>query len=123
MISTHTIRHGTQDRPIQEEKECTTQSMAEFARCLTSINLPHHLMLLADPVKLTVIYNNNNCLKSNIQCIEIRVQWTVHIYITDTLTFAFQLYHQVPFLRQGTTPVTLSFEYYNVTACLVQSSG
>ena len=23
--------------------------------------------------------NNNNCLKSNIQCIEIRVQWTVHI--------------------------------------------
>ena len=21
--------------------------------------------------------NNNNCLKSNIQCIEIRVQWTV----------------------------------------------
>ena len=22
--------------------------------------------------------NNNNCLKSNIQCIEIRVQWTVH---------------------------------------------
>ena len=26
-------------------------------------------------------YNNNNCLKSNIQCIEIRVQWTVHLYI------------------------------------------
>ena len=24
--------------------------------------------------------NNNNCLKSNIQCIEIRVQWTVHIH-------------------------------------------
>ena len=24
-------------------------------------------------------YNNNNCLKSNIQCIEIRVQWTVHL--------------------------------------------
>ena len=23
--------------------------------------------------------NNNNCLKSNIQCIEIRVQWTVHL--------------------------------------------
>ena len=21
--------------------------------------------------------NNNNCLKSNIQCIEIRVQWTI----------------------------------------------
>ena len=31
--------------------------------------------------KLTDIYNNNNnnCLKSNIQCIEIRVQWTVHL--------------------------------------------
>ena len=26
-----------------------------------------------------VINNNNNCLKSNIQCIEIRVQWTVHL--------------------------------------------
>ena len=25
------------------------------------------------------MYNNNNCLKSNIQCIEIRVQWTVHL--------------------------------------------
>ena len=23
--------------------------------------------------------NNNNCLKSNIQCVEIRVQWTVHL--------------------------------------------
>ena len=23
--------------------------------------------------------NDNNCLKSNIQCIEIRVQWTVHL--------------------------------------------
>ena len=32
---------------------------------------------------LWVIYytnnNNNNCLKSNIQCIEIRVQWTMHL--------------------------------------------
>ena len=28
--------------------------------------------------------NNNNCLKSNIQCIEIRVQWTVHMgYIVE----------------------------------------
>ena len=27
----------------------------------------------------TRAYNNNNCLKSNIQCIEIRVQWTVHL--------------------------------------------
>ena len=25
--------------------------------------------------------NNNNCLKSNIQCIEIRVQWTVHLSV------------------------------------------
>ena len=23
--------------------------------------------------------NNNNCLKSNIQCIGLRVQWTVHL--------------------------------------------
>ena len=69
MISTCTIRHGTQDRPIQEEKEWTTQSTdltmvystgsahenfakrsAEFARCLICINVPHHLMLLADLV-------------------------------------------------------------------------
>ena len=28
---------------------------------------------------LIIINNNNNCLKSNIQCIEIRVQWTVHL--------------------------------------------
>ena len=27
----------------------------------------------------TLNNNNNNCLKSNIQCIEIRVQWTVHL--------------------------------------------
>ena len=27
----------------------------------------------------TLSNNNNNCLKSNIQCIEIRVQWTVHL--------------------------------------------
>ena len=26
-----------------------------------------------------LLNNNNNCLKSNIQCIEIRVQWTVHL--------------------------------------------
>ena len=26
-----------------------------------------------------IIIINNNCLKSNIQCIEIRVQWTVHL--------------------------------------------
>ena len=28
---------------------------------------------------IIIINNNNNCLKSNIQCIEIRVQWTVHL--------------------------------------------
>ena len=39
----------------------------------------------ADDVELVAptLYNNNNnninCLKSNIQCIEIRVQWTVHL--------------------------------------------
>ena len=31
-----------------------------------------------DAVFSVRINNNNNCLKSNIQCIEIRVQWTVH---------------------------------------------
>ena len=38
-----------------------------------------HCMLC---VRYNVCYNNNNnnnCLKSNIQCIEIRVQWTVHL--------------------------------------------
>ena len=29
--------------------------------------------------KNSVNNNNKNCLKSNIQCIEIRVQWTVHL--------------------------------------------
>ena len=29
--------------------------------------------------RVEVRNNNNNCLKSNIQCIEIRVQWTVHL--------------------------------------------
>ena len=29
--------------------------------------------------------HNNNCLKSNIQCIEIRVQWTVHLAVTPKL--------------------------------------
>ena len=30
------------------------------------------------PIEVVDNNNNNNCLKSNIQCIEIRVQWTVH---------------------------------------------
>ena len=38
---------------------------------------------LSHPLHKHTIYfnnnNNNNCLKSNIQCIEIRVQWTVHL--------------------------------------------
>ena len=38
-------------------------------------------------VQLHYLYNNNNnnnnCLKSNIQCIEIRVQWTVYMYLKD----------------------------------------
>ena len=34
-------------------------------------------------IKLNDYNNNNNCcLKSNIQCIEIRVQWTVHLRIS-----------------------------------------
>ena len=32
-----------------------------------------------DPASSDINNNNNNCLKSNIQCIEIRVQWTVHL--------------------------------------------
>ena len=32
-----------------------------------------------NPYIIIIINNNNNCLKSNIQCIEIRVQWTVHL--------------------------------------------
>ena len=41
--------------------------------------------------------NNNNCLKSNIQCIEIRVQWTVHLNQNDWLSF----YHiiEVPIIK------------------------
>ena len=36
-----------------------------------------------------IIINNNNCLKSNIQCIEIRVQWTMHTY----MLYAFRIIH------------------------------
>ena len=28
---------------------------------------------------IIIIIINNNCLKSNIHCMEIRVQWTVHL--------------------------------------------
>ena len=34
--------------------------------------------------------NNNNCLKSNIQCIEIRVQWTVHLCGTPQTHIIYQ---------------------------------
>ena len=33
----------------------------------------------ADMQMIRWMCGNNNCLKSNIQCIEIRVQWTVHL--------------------------------------------
>ena len=43
----------------------------------------HHISIVSDvkAMLFTQQYNNNNnnCLKSNIQCIEIRVQWTVHL--------------------------------------------
>ena len=37
--------------------------------------------------------NNNNCLKSNIQCIEIRVQWTVHLGSSLQLKVLQTYYH------------------------------
>ena len=50
---------------------------------------PVQVMAYADDITITSTHintsaaknhnNNNNCLKSNIQCIEIRVQWTVHL--------------------------------------------
>ena len=36
------------------------------------------IILMCD-INSGIIIINNNCLKSNIQCIEIRVQWTVHL--------------------------------------------
>ena len=33
----------------------------------------------SESIRTSYNNNNNNCLKSNIQCIEIRVQWTVHL--------------------------------------------
>ena len=50
VISTRTIRYGTQDRPIQEVKEWTTQSADLTMVYSTGIsprefNFPHHLML------------------------------------------------------------------------------
>ena len=48
-------------------------------QCQYLIN--HYLMvMISTKCHCTGLYNNNNnCLKSNIQCIEIRVQWTVHL--------------------------------------------
>ena len=45
-------------------------------KCYDHINLIISIIMISAECR---IYNNNNnnCLKSNIQCIEIRVQWTV----------------------------------------------
>ena len=40
--------------------------------------LGYYCMYMMGVLKMYMYNNNNNCLKSNIQCIEIRVQWTVH---------------------------------------------
>ena len=38
-------------------------------------------------------FNNNNCLKSNIQCIEIRVQWTVHKTTHVKIRFTIKIWY------------------------------
>ena len=47
------------------------------------INYPYVFVTFVMLLSIIILYNNNNnnCLKSNIQCIEIRVQWTVHASI------------------------------------------
>ena len=53
-------------------------------------------------------YNNNNCLKSNIQCIEIRVQWTVHLGSSHMhVSYTYQCQSKILFLIiQGRTFTT-----------------
>ena len=46
----------------------------------------HRIMVQCYVYACHVIINNNNCLKSNIQCIEIRVQWTVHLKLNELCT-------------------------------------
>ena len=48
-------------------------------RELPSYVLPQILLIVVLSKLISISNNNNNCLKSNIQCIEIRVQWTVHL--------------------------------------------
>ena len=48
-------------------------------RLCTGILTAHKIKKLKFYIGDTTSDNNNNCLKSNIQCIEIRVQWTVHL--------------------------------------------
>ena len=52
--------------------------------------------------------NNNNCLKSNIQCIEIRVQWTVHLGSSHMHVHAVTRVHAV------TPKLVISVMYFNV---------
>ena len=51
----------------------------EYLEYLHLTNLAARRCTLSTLSLLYFWYNNNNCLKSNIQCIEIRVQWTVHL--------------------------------------------
>ena len=51
--------------------------------CMCVVNKQFELLeFVSESVYVDLQYNynnNNNCLKSNIQCIEIRVQWTMHL--------------------------------------------
>ena len=51
---------------------CTFLGISVSTHDISDRNIPRSVQNLYNN-------NNNNCLKSNIQCIEIRVQWTVHL--------------------------------------------
>ena len=55
----------------------------------------HTIQLVNNENNTNINNNNNNCLKSNIQCIEIRVQWTVggaYIKISAQVTTGFGIH-------------------------------
>ena len=56
-----------------------TKQLCILAFCMWTKIQSHSVQSPTVDVTTQLHNNNNNCLKSNIQCIEIRVQWTVHL--------------------------------------------
>ena len=64
-----------------QQKDTLLMTYKAVGRSIINYAAPVWSTNLRDTNYRSIQYNNNNnCLKSNIQCIEIRVQWTVPIY-------------------------------------------